>query len=59
VGKTVGHTLTWTTYGSWLQGDGIAQVVEWKELLGEVKDKSVRIEFQMKDAQLYGFYPAK
>jgi hypothetical protein len=36
-----------------IQGDGVALPVEWKGSLDAVKGKPVRIEFQMKDAQLY------
>jgi hypothetical protein len=38
-----------------IRGDGIALPVEWPGTLEAVKDKPVRIEFQMKDSQLYAF----
>jgi hypothetical protein len=38
-----------------IQGDGVALPVQWKGSLDTVKGKPVRIEFQMKDAQLYAF----
>jgi hypothetical protein len=38
-----------------IQGDAVALPVEWKNSLSAVKDKPVRIEFQMRDAQLYAF----
>jgi hypothetical protein len=36
-------------------GNGVTLPVEWKGSLASVKDRPVRIEFQMKDADLYGF----
>ncbi len=38
-----------------IRGDAIAIPVEWKGSLIAVKDKPVRIEFQMNDAELYAF----
>jgi hypothetical protein len=38
-----------------IQGDGITLPVLWTGSLAAVKDKPVRIEFQMKDSQLYAF----
>ncbi len=38
-----------------VHGDGVALPVEWKQSLDNVKNKPVRIEFMMQDAQLYGF----
>jgi hypothetical protein len=36
-----------------IRGDGAALPVVWKGSLGDLKGKSLRIEFQMKDAELY------
>lgn len=41
--------------GKPIQGDAVALPVAWKSSPNAVKDKPVRIEFQMKDAQLYAF----
>jgi len=38
-----------------IQGDGVALPVPWMPSLDTLKDRPVRIEFLMKDAQLYGF----
>ncbi len=38
-----------------IQGDGVDLPVNWNRSLSTLKDTPVRIEFQMKDAQLYGF----
>jgi hypothetical protein len=38
-----------------LEGDDIAHVVNWQSDLESLGDKSVRIEFQLKNAQLFGF----
>jgi len=35
MGKTVGYMLTWTTYGSWLQGDERGYVKEGRVLGGD------------------------
>ena len=35
MGKTVGYMLTWTTYGSWLQGDERGYVKEGRVLSGD------------------------
>ncbi len=42
-------------FDTMIQGDGVALPVEWKQSLSTIKDKSVRIEFQMKKARLYAF----
>lgn len=38
-----------------IQGDEVELAVEWKRPLSDVNGKPVRLEFQMKDAQLYAF----
>jgi hypothetical protein len=38
-----------------IHGDAVALPVEWKGSLNAVNDRPVRIEFQMKDSQLYAF----
>lgn len=38
-----------------IHGDAVALPVEWNKPLTTLKDKPVRIEFQMKDSQLYSF----
>jgi hypothetical protein len=38
-----------------IRGDGVALSAAWKGSLGDLKGKPLRIEFQMKDAELYGF----
>ena len=35
MGKTVGYMLTWTTYGSWLQGDERGYVKQGRVLRGD------------------------
>lgn len=38
-----------------LQGDAVALPVEWKRPLSDLNGKPVRLEFQMKESQLYAF----
>jgi hypothetical protein len=38
-----------------IRGDGVDLPVKWKGSLTSLKDKPLRMEFQMKDVQLYGF----
>jgi hypothetical protein len=38
-----------------IRGDGVALPLAWSQPFGNVKGKPIRIEFQMKDAELYGF----
>jgi hypothetical protein len=36
-------------------GDSLSHEVHWKNSLAEVSDKAVRIEFSIRDGELYGF----
>jgi len=38
-----------------IRGDSLAHTVRWRKPLAEVGGKPVRIEFRLRDAQLYGF----
>jgi hypothetical protein len=38
-----------------LSGDNVAHQVNWNETLKILNGKDVRIEFQLRDAQLFGF----
>ncbi len=38
-----------------IRGDSLAHVVRWQKALAAVGDKPVRIEFRLRDTQLYGF----
>lgn len=38
-----------------IRGDAVAMPVEWSAPSVQVANKPLRMEFQMKDAELYGF----
>ncbi len=39
-----------------LKGDSVSHKVQWQGKLSSLKNKSVRLEFKLKNAQLFGFY---
>jgi hypothetical protein len=41
--------------GTALEGDSVAIPLPWTSALAAIKDKPVRLEFQMRNTQLYGF----
>jgi REP element-mobilizing transposase RayT len=41
MGKVIGYTVTWTTYGTWLQGDKRGYVKGGKTLTGDEKIKEI------------------
>lgn len=52
-GKTI-KGFDWEDCAS-IRGDSIAHPVKWKGFLTELKDKKIKIEFSLKQAEFYGF----
>jgi len=48
VGKTLGYMITWTTYGTWLQGDKRGYVKKGRTLPGNksLRDSNTRLQSQ-------------